>query len=42
MMTTCEVLDSIRAFNCQREEQCDECWMKDHVKECASCIHYDH
>ncbi len=26
-MTTCEEDGSIKAFKCQREEQCDDCWM---------------
>lgn len=42
MKSTCEVADSLQAFNCQREEQCDECFMKDHVKECPGCAHYEH
>lgn len=41
-MTTCEVADSVQAYNCQRYEQCDECFMKDHLKECDWCEHYDH
>lgn len=41
-MTTCESADSVRAFKCQTEEQCDECFLKDHVKECTGCEHYDH
>jgi hypothetical protein len=35
-MTTCG------SFKCQREEQCDDCFMVDHVKECDGCEHYDH
>ena len=41
-MTTCEVADSVQADNCQREEQCDDCFMIDHLKECEWCEHYDH
>jgi hypothetical protein len=41
-MTTCEVADSVQAYNCQREEQCDDCFMIDHLKECDWCEHYDH
>ena len=40
--TTCEVADSVQAYNCQREEQCDDCFMVDHLKECEWCEHYDH
>jgi hypothetical protein len=41
-MTTCEVADSVQADKCQREEQCDDCFMIDHLKECDWCEHYDH
>ena len=41
-ITTCEVADSVKAFNCQREEQCDDCFMVDHLKECKGCEYYDH
>lgn len=41
-ITTCEVADSVQAFNCQSEEQCDDCFMVDHLKECSGCEHYDH
>jgi hypothetical protein len=41
-MTTCEVADSVQAYVCQREEQCDDCFMIDHLKECDWCEHYDH
>lgn len=41
-MTTCEYDGSVKAFNCIREEQCDSCFMKDHVKECPGCAHYEH
>ena len=40
--TTCEIADSVQAYNCQREEQCDDCFMIDHLKECEWCEHYDH
>src|SRR6266850_2032300 len=40
--TTCEVADSVQAYKCQREEQCDDCFMIDHLKECEWCEHYDH
>ena len=35
-MKTCELQ------SCQREEQCDDCWMIDHCKECSGCEFYDH
>jgi recombinational DNA repair protein RecR len=41
-MTTCEVADSVEAFKCQTEEQCDDCFIIDHQKECGWCEHYDH
>ena len=41
-MTTCEVADSVQTDKCQREEQCDDCFMIDHLKECEWCEHYDH
>jgi len=41
-MTTCEVADSVKAYNCMRYEQCDDCFMVDHLKECAGCEQYDH
>ena len=41
-MTTCEVADSVQADKCQREEQCDDCFMIDHLKECEWCEHDDH
>jgi hypothetical protein len=41
-MTTCEVADSVQAFKCQTEEQCDDCFIIDHHKECDWCEHYDH
>jgi len=41
-MTTCEIADSVKAFNCQREEQCDDCYLIDHLKECAGCEMYEH
>jgi hypothetical protein len=40
--TTCEVADSVQAYKCQTEEQCDDCFMVDHLKECEWCEHYDH
>ena len=40
--TTCEVADSVKAFNCQREEQCDDCFIVDHKKGCSWCEHYEH
>lgn len=41
-MTTCETADSLEAYKCQTEEQCDNCFMIDHLKECSGCNHYDH
>lgn len=41
-ITTCEVADSVKAMKCIREEQCDDCFMVDHKKECAGCNHYEH
>lgn len=41
-MTTCESDGSLKSYRCQKEEQCDDCWMVDHVKECNGCDHYDH
>lgn len=35
-MTTCDY------YVCQREEQCDSCWLIDHQKECSWCEFYDH
>lgn len=35
-MTTCD------SYKCQREEQCDKCFLIDHKKECAGCEHYEH
>lgn len=35
-MTTCNL------YRCQREEQCDDCFMVDHQKECGWCTMYDH
>lgn len=35
-MTTCD------SYRCQKEEQCDDCFLTDHLKECAGCEHYDH
>ena len=40
--TICEVADSVKAFNCQRVEQCDDCWLVDHMRECKGCEHVDH
>jgi hypothetical protein len=34
--TTC------RSYKCQREEQCDPCFMVDHQKKCGWCTLYDH
>lgn len=44
MTTTCDygANPSIKAFNCEREEQCDDCFLVDHLKECAGCKEYDH
>lgn len=33
---------SCDSYACQREEQCDECFLIDHLKECEYCEHYDH
>ena len=41
-ITTCEVADSVQAYKCQTEEQCDDCFMLDHQKECGWCEYYDH
>ena len=41
-MTTCEVADSVKAWKCQTEEQCDDCFLVDHLKECNGCEFYDH
>jgi hypothetical protein len=41
-ITTCEVADSVKAYECQRYEQCDDCFMIDHQKECGWCTEYDH
>lgn len=41
-MTTCEFADNLEAYKCQTEEQCDNCFMIDHLKECNGCNHYDH
>lgn len=41
-MTTCEFADSVEAYKCQTEEQCDNCFMIDHKKECKGCEYYDH
>jgi hypothetical protein len=41
-MTTCEYDGDPRQLECQREEQCDDCFMIDHLKECEWCEHYDH
>ena len=30
------------SYKCQREEQCDDCFLVDHLKECAWCELYDH
>ena len=35
-MTTCNL------YKCQREEQCDDCWLVDHCKECSGCDYVDH
>lgn len=40
--TTCEVADSVIAWKCQTEEQCDDCFMVDHEKECGWCENYNH
>jgi hypothetical protein len=40
--TTCSYDGDIRQWNCQRDEQCDECFMADHLKECEWCTEYDH
>lgn len=41
-MTTCKDDNSLKAFNCQREEQGDDCWLVDHLRECSVCTHVDH
>ena len=35
-MTACE------KYSCQRFEQCDDCFMIDHLKVCTACEEYDH
>lgn len=35
-LTTCG------SIKCQQEEQCDACFLEDHLKECAGCTEYDH
>lgn len=35
-MTTCN------SYECQKYEQCDDCFLIDHMKDCAGCDHYDH
>lgn len=42
METRCEAEDSPKASRCIREEQCNDCFMVDHLKECAGCEHYEH
>ena len=34
-MTTCNL------YKCQREEQCDDCWLVDHLSECEGCEEVD-
>lgn len=41
-MTNCEYDGDPRQWACEREEQCDDCFMIDHLKECDGCDHYDH
>jgi hypothetical protein len=41
-MTTCEYDGDIKSWNCATEEQCDDCFMIDHQKECGWCEFYDH
>lgn len=41
-MTTCESGESAQWWACQTEEQCDDCFMVDHQKECGWCTFYDH
>jgi hypothetical protein len=41
-MTTCEYDGSEKSFECAKYEQCDECFLVDHLKECDWCEHYDH
>ncbi len=38
-MTVCDygANPSQKAFDCIREEQCDDCFMVDHLKECSGC-----
>lgn len=40
--TFCKDADSVKAMKCQREEQCDDCFMVDHEKECEGCSEYEH
>lgn len=44
MTTHCdyETNPTAKAYRCITEEQCDDCFMIDHMKECAGCTHYDH
>jgi len=43
-MTTCDygANPSVQAFECASEEQCDDCFMVDHLKECSGCTEYEH
>lgn len=29
-------------YECAKIEQCDSCWLIDHLKECNGCTFYDH
>lgn len=40
--TVCESDGTAKSYKCQREEQCDDCWLVDHLKECNGCEHVDH
>lgn len=41
-MTTCEQDGSVKAYNCAKYEQCDDCFMVDHYAECKGCKAYEH
>jgi hypothetical protein len=40
-MTT-DQTSSCGTYRCAAEEQCDDCWLIDHERECGWCEEYDH
>jgi hypothetical protein len=32
----------MESYECAKYEQCDNCFLEDHLKECPGCNHYDH